>query len=164
MVVMLTMAGKTRRAREKAKHQIAGAAIDGSVCVIVRRPLSGILVDVATSQFKSFTFGSPSLTGVGVIIGLVGGCAARSLNPMEESDAGEVPDSAVRPTLDAGDSDEMINGGNNTLKPVSPLPSDDQRLATFGNGNQGFGWDTCQQGLSRAPEGCTACPAPSSGI
>lgn len=160
---MFSMAEKSRRGREKAKHQIAGAAVDGSVRVIARRPLSGILVDVATSQFKSFTLGSPSLTGVGVIIGLVAGCEARSLNPMGESDTGKVPDSAVRPTLDVSDSHKMINGGDNTLRPVSPLPSDDHRLATFRNGNQGFGWDICRHGLSRAPDGCAACPAPSSG-
>jgi len=115
------------------------------------------MAPVSTTHPTSFALASVAQIVLGMMIGASPGCGARSLEPLGAQDAGQVGDSAG--IVEVGDA-------GNILRAVSPLPSNDQRLATFGNGppgTPGDGWDSCRRGLTRAPNGCATCPPPSRG-
>ena len=125
--------------------------------VLIADPRSK-LGPVSTTRVRSFTLASVAQIAIGSMIGGSLGCGAHSVEPTGTQDAGQGGDS-----LGVGE----IDDADNVLRAVSPLPSNDQRLATFGSGMQGTpgdGWDLCRHGLSRAPTGCATCPPPASGM
>jgi hypothetical protein len=102
-------------------------------------------------------------------------CGSSPLRPsVDAADSGIGPENSA-PASIGGAADSAPDGalddrGSRVLRVVEPVhPTGDRRLTSFAVGNPGAsqdGWDNCwgpPTPLSRAPQDCVACPAPSSG-